>query len=113
VVRLLVALFVGLGLLAGQFGTPVVVAQNATPVSGSPVADCPTTGAEENEATARRWHEDALGAGAMSVFNDILAPDFTHDSATFENPADLESLRARWRHPLCSGRVERSRSLYR
>ena len=60
-------------------------AQEATPAS--PPAECPTTTEDENAAIARRWHEEAINHHDLTVLDEILAPDASHDSATFStNP---------------------------
>jgi predicted ester cyclase len=61
-------------------------AQGATPAA-SPPAGCPATTEDENEAIARRWHEDVINNHDLTVLDEILAPDADHDSATFtDNP---------------------------
>jgi len=63
-----------------------VAAQDATPAA-SPLAGCPVTTEDENEAIARRWHEDVINNHDLTVLDEILAPDAPLDSATFtENP---------------------------
>ena len=94
VVRLIVAIAVGVGLLIGPMGASPVAAQDSSPPAATSAADCPPVDQAANEAIARRWHEDALGAGDLSVFDEILAADFRHDSATFASPDDLEAFKA-------------------
>jgi len=51
-----------------------VAAQDATPAA-SPLAGCPVTTEDENEAIARRWHEDVINNHDLTVLDEILAPD--------------------------------------
>src|SRR5215213_11350140 len=68
-------------------------AQEATPAS-SP-AGCPTTTEDENATIARRWHEEAINHHDLTVLDEILAPDASHDSATFStNPGPRAVLSA-------------------
>jgi steroid delta-isomerase-like uncharacterized protein len=63
-----------------------VDAQTATPAA-SPATGCPTTTEDQNEAIARRWHEEAINTHDLAVLDEILAPDVTHESASFsDNP---------------------------
>jgi len=60
------------------------MAQAATPAA-SPGAGCPATSEDENEAIARRWHEEAINTHDLAVLDEILASDSTLDSATVSN----------------------------
>jgi predicted ester cyclase len=63
-----------------------VAAEDVTPAA-SPPGGCPATTEDENEAIARRWHEDVITNHDLTVLDEILAPDADHDSATFsDNP---------------------------
>ena len=88
--RSIVPVAVMLGLLLAGFGT--AAAQEATP-GASPAAGCPTTSEAENEAIARRWHEDAINGGDLGVLDEILAEDVVHDAATFEEDRGREASR--------------------
>jgi hypothetical protein len=58
------------------------MAQAGTPVA-SPPSGCLITSEDENEAIARRWHEEAISNHDLTVLDEILTPDATLDSATF------------------------------
>jgi predicted ester cyclase len=36
------------------------------------------TSAEENEATARRWHDEVINEGDLAVIDEIVASDIVH-----------------------------------
>src|SRR5215204_6453980 len=94
--RLSVALAVISLLVMGAIVTtgPSASAEEATPTA-SPPAGCPTTTEEENEAIARRWHEEAINTHDLTVLDQILASNPAHDSATFaDNPGPREVLGA-------------------
>lgn len=79
VVTLLVTfLLPRVGLVPSGYAAP------STP-EASPVA-CVQTSEDENEAIARRWHEEALNKGQLDVIDEIAAPGVIHHSVTF---ADL------------------------
>ena len=65
------------------------VASAAALVSGAhsqgatPAADCPVTTDEENEAIARRWHEDTINGHELAVIDEIVADDIVHHAGTF------------------------------
>jgi len=61
---------------AGWVAMPQVRAQEAKPATSSP-----TTSEDENEATARRWYEDAFNGADLSVLDEILSPDFVYHSS--------------------------------
>jgi steroid delta-isomerase-like uncharacterized protein len=63
-------------------------AQEATP------AACPETTEAENEATARRWHEEAINRGDLSVIDEIVAPDIVHHAGTFPDGVGPEAVKA-------------------
>jgi predicted ester cyclase len=66
--------------------TRAALAEGAT-LAASPTAACPATTEDENEAIARRWHEDAINNHDLAVLDEFLAPDIALDSATFsDNP---------------------------
>ena len=79
-VALVVTVSVGLVLAATSLGslTPRAVAQVATPE-----AVCPVTTEEENEAVARRWHDEAINQGDLEVLDEITASDIIHHAGTF------------------------------
>ena len=79
--RSIVPVAVVLGLVLAGFGT--AVAEEATQ-GPSPAAGCPTTSEEENEAIARRWHEEAINGHDLGVLDEIVAEDVVHDAATFQ-----------------------------
>ena len=68
-------------------------AQDATPGT-SPAADCPTTTEEENEAIARRWHEEAINQHDPDLLDAILAEDVVHHAATFPDASGPEAVKA-------------------
>lgn len=57
--------------------SPLAVAQNATPQA------CPVTTAADNEAIARRWHDDAINGHDLDVVDEIVAGDVVHHAGTF------------------------------
>ena len=69
-----------------------VGAQEGTP-GASPRAGCPTTGEGENEAIARRWHEEAINGRDPGVLDEIVAEDAVHDGATFGEERGREASR--------------------
>jgi len=93
--RFIVALAVVSFLVLAGLGTMgrSTTAQEATPAS--PPGECPTTTEDENAAIARRWHEEAINHHDLTVLDEILAPDASHDSATFStNPGPRAVLSA-------------------
>jgi predicted ester cyclase len=93
--RLIVALAAVSFLVLAGLGTMgrSTTAQDATPAS--PLAGCPTTTEDENATIARRWHEEAINHHDLTVLDEILAPDASHDSATFStNPGPRAVLSA-------------------
>jgi predicted ester cyclase len=48
----------------------------------TPTESCPTTSADEQEAIARRWFEDALNGADLSVLDQILSDEFTYHSGS-------------------------------
>ena len=56
----------------------------ATVVSnGAGSAACRPTTEDENEAIARRWHEEAINQRKLDVIDEIVASDVLHRSVTF------------------------------
>ena len=72
-----IGLFVALPMLVLSLVPPVAATQ-ATPITA-----CPATGAAENEAIARRWHEDMINGADLSTLDDLVAPDIVHHAGTF------------------------------
>lgn len=60
--------------------------------SGTPAA-CPTTTVAENEALARRWHDDAINGGDLTVIDAIVAPDVIHHAGTFPDGQGPEAIK--------------------
>ena len=61
-----------------------VLADQATVVSnGASSAACRPTTEDENEAIARRWHEEAINLRKLDVIDEIVAFDVLHRSVTF------------------------------
>ena len=71
-------LVLGLAVMSAANHGALVRAQGATPE-----AACPATTAEENEATALRWHEEAINAGNLAVIDEIVAENIVHHAGTF------------------------------
>lgn len=67
---------------------PVAGAQDATP------AACPTTTVAENEALARRWHDDAINGGDLGVIDEIVSPDVIHHAGTFPDGQGPEAIKS-------------------
>jgi steroid delta-isomerase-like uncharacterized protein len=63
-------------------------AQEATPD-----AACPVTTAAENEATALRWHEEAINEGDLAVIDEIVSPDIIHHAGTFPDGVGPEAVK--------------------
>jgi predicted ester cyclase len=69
------------------------VTQSAAAQTGTP-AVCTATGAE-NEATARRWFEEAINGADLSVIDEIVLADAIHHAGTFpdgEGPDAIEAV---------------------
>jgi predicted ester cyclase len=73
-----VAALLVLGLFTTRLGdaVPMATAQEATP------ADCPATSAQDNEAVARRYFEQALNEADFAVLDEILSPELAYHSGT-------------------------------
>jgi len=73
-----VAALLVLGLFATLSGdaVPLATAQEATP------AGCPATTAQDNEAVARRYFEQALNEADFTVLDEILSPQLSYHSGT-------------------------------
>ncbi len=67
-----------LAIAMSQLAVSPVRAQDATPA-----AACPATSEAENEAIARRWHEDAINGGDLAVIDEIVSSDVVHHAGTF------------------------------
>ncbi len=68
-------------------GTPEVMAQEATP------ADCPVATPEENLAVVRRFYEEGVNGGDLSVFDEVIAPDAVYYAATVTDATGPEALK--------------------
>ena len=89
----LTALVLLVGAVLGASRLGPAGAQDATP-DASPAADCPTTTEEENEAIARRWHEEAINQHDPDLLDAILAEDVVHHAATFPDASGPEAVKA-------------------
>ena len=82
--------FVGwllLPILAPVF-SPSVAAVQATPA-----ADCPVTTEAENEAIARRWHEEMINGEDLGVLDEIVASDIVHHAGTFPDGVGADAVK--------------------
>ncbi|MFT4038115.1 MAG: ester cyclase [Thermomicrobiales bacterium] len=86
--------------LPADMHAPEGRAASSTPAA-SPVA-CVATTEDQNEATARRWHEEALNEGKLEVIDEIAAPDIVHRSVTFTDLTGPEGVKQNLRSALTS-----------
>jgi steroid delta-isomerase-like uncharacterized protein len=84
------AVIAGCGLIAviAASPAPLATAQDATPT-----ADCPATTEEENEAIARRWHEDVINGANLDTLDEIVADDIIHHAGTFPDGVGTEAVK--------------------
>jgi steroid delta-isomerase-like uncharacterized protein len=86
---LVVILFLGFAaLMAPQTASPTK-AQSATPA-----AACSITTEAENEATARRWHDEAVNQHNPDVLDEIAASDIIQHAGTFPDGVGLDHAKA-------------------
>ncbi|MBA2596224.1 MAG: ester cyclase [Chloroflexia bacterium] len=78
-----------LAIAASQLLVSPARAQVATPV-----AACPATTEAENEAIARRWHEDVINGGDLAVLDEIVASDIVHHAGTFPDGEGADAVAA-------------------
>jgi steroid delta-isomerase-like uncharacterized protein len=80
------------------FGLSALLAVNplstATVQSATPAAACPTTTEAENEATARRWHDEAVNQHNPDVLDDIAASDIIQHAGTFPDGVGVDHAKA-------------------
>jgi steroid delta-isomerase-like uncharacterized protein len=86
---LVVILFLGFATLLPPLTASPTKAQSATPA-----ADCPTTTEDENEATALRWHDEAVNEGDLDVIDEIAAPDIIHHGGTVPDSVGTDGVKA-------------------
>ena len=60
--------------------------------ASSPEAACPATTESENEAVARRWHEEAINDGNLGVIAEIVTEDVIHHAGTFPDGEGPEAI---------------------
>jgi steroid delta-isomerase-like uncharacterized protein len=66
----------------------------ATPVTATPVAaDCPPATAEEHEAIARRWTEEALDQHNLDLLDEFVAEDLVHHSGIYVDSVGRDELK--------------------
>jgi steroid delta-isomerase-like uncharacterized protein len=68
--------------------TVVTAAQQATPE-----ASCPASTPEEDLAVVRRFYEEGVSGGDLSVFDEVAAPDVIYHSATVGEKTGVEDLK--------------------
>lgn len=68
-------------------GFPEVKAREATPT------DCPAATPEENLAVVRRFYEEGVNGGDLSVFDEVVAPDAVYHAATVMDATGPEALK--------------------
>lgn len=81
----LIAALVLFGSLGSGF--PEVGAQEATPT------ECPAATPEENLAVVRRFYEEGVNNGDLSVFDEVIAPDAVYRAATVMDATGPEALK--------------------
>jgi predicted ester cyclase len=76
--------------LFGSIGAALaeVNAQEATP------SDCPAATPEENVAVVRRFYEEGVNHGDLSLFDEVIAPDAIYHAATVMDATGPEALKA-------------------
>jgi hypothetical protein len=82
------AFVLGATLAGSGSRVPFATAQEATAA-----ADCPVTTTQENEATALRWHEEAINGGDLGVIDEIVATDVVHHAGTFPDGVGPEAVK--------------------
>ncbi len=82
-------LVVGFSTLLAVTPPSIATAQDATPAAG-----CPTTTEAENEATARRWHDEAVNQHNPDVLDEIASPDIIQHSGTLPDGVGLDHAKA-------------------
>jgi steroid delta-isomerase-like uncharacterized protein len=82
-------------LLAVSLGTMLTVnpLRNVAAQDATPAAACPTTTEAENEAVARRWHEEAINGANLDMIDEIAAPDIIHHAGTFPDGVGTEAVK--------------------
>jgi steroid delta-isomerase-like uncharacterized protein len=65
---------------------------SATSEEATPSA-CPVTTETENQTTARRWFEEAINCGDLSVIDDIVAEDVVHHAGTFPDGEGADAIK--------------------
>jgi steroid delta-isomerase-like uncharacterized protein len=71
------------------FALVLVVSRAEDPIAlaraqqATPGAACHVTSEEENEATARRWFDEAINDSDLAVLDEIAADDIVHHAGTF------------------------------
>jgi predicted ester cyclase len=83
--RLLLGILIVL-CLAWPFA-PVAGAQEATPG-----ADCPAATPEESLAVMRRFFEEGVGGGDLSIFDEVMAPDVIYHGGTVTDTTGVGEL---------------------
>jgi steroid delta-isomerase-like uncharacterized protein len=78
----------GLVLGSAAYSQTLTRAQEATP------AACPETTEVENETAARRWHEEAINQGDLSLIDEIVAADIVHHAGTYPDGLGPEAVTA-------------------
>ena len=81
----LIAALVLFGSLGSGF--TAVKAQEATPT------DCPAATPEENLAVVRRFYEEGVNNGDLSVFDEVIAPNAVYHAATVMDSTGPEALK--------------------
>ena len=83
-------LFCAAVLMGGMLSISAVsmTAQEATP------AACAATTEAENEAIARRWHEEAINGSNLDVIDEIVSPDVVHRAGTFPDGEGPQAVKA-------------------
>ena len=84
----LIPIVLGLAVVSGASPDALSRAQDATPQAG-----CPVKTEEENEATALRWHEEAINAGDLGIIDEIAAADVVHHAGTFPDGVGVEAVK--------------------
>ncbi len=91
--RLASVLFLMLG--AGfVLPSAAVFFSSAQAQEGTPTAECAETTEADNEAVARRWHDEAINDGNLDVIDEIVTDEVVHHAGTFPDGVGPDAVKA-------------------